>query len=82
MDKDEVKERILKILKEMHEDVDFESEQELVDGEILDSFDLVSLVSELWDEFEVEITAKDFVPENFNSLDTMADLIIRLAEAD
>ena len=80
MDKDEIRERILEILQEMHEDVDFEAEQELVDGKKLDSFDLVSLVSELWDEFEVDITAKDFIPENFNSLDAMADMVFRLAE--
>ena len=67
METEEVKESILDILQELHEDVDFENEEQLVDDKILDSFDLVTLVAELGEEFDVEITAKDF--ENFcNSL--------------
>jgi acyl carrier protein len=47
---------------------------------VLDSFDLVTLVTELSDEFDVEITAKDFVAENFNSLETLAQMIVRLLD--
>ena len=67
----ETREIILDILQEMHEDIDYEKEKALVTDKILDSFDLVSLVSELTDAFDIEITAKDFVEENFNSLDTL-----------
>lgn len=77
---EEIRKIILEILEDMHSDVDFEAEKKLVDDGILDSFDLVSLVSELTDEFDIQITAKDFVPENFNSLDTLVTMVQRLEE--
>ena len=80
MQKEEIKESILEILQELHEDIDFETEKQLVDDKILDSFDLVSLISELTDAFDIEITAKDFVEENFNSLDTLVTMVKRLQE--
>ena len=76
----ETREIILDILQEMHEDIDFQKEQALVTNKVLDSFDLVSLVSELTDAFDIEITAKDFVEENFNSLDALVSMVDRLQE--
>ncbi len=71
---------ILEILEELHSDVDFMKEDKLVDHKILDSFDLVTLVSELGEAFDVEIKAKDFVPENFNSVKSMHLMVERLLE--
>ncbi len=71
---------LLEILQELHSDVDFETEDKLVDDKILDSFDLVTLVTELGDQFDIEITAKDFVPENFNSAQAMWAMVQRLME--
>ncbi len=71
---------LLKILEELHSDIDFEVEDRLVDDKILDSFDLVTLVTELGDQFDIEITAKDFIPENFNSASAMWAMIQRLME--
>lgn len=73
-------ETILEILEELHSDIDFMSEDKLVDNKVLDSFDLVTLVSELSDAFDIEITAKDFVPENFNSVKSMYAMVERLME--
>ncbi|MDE5965683.1 MAG: acyl carrier protein [Lachnospiraceae bacterium] len=73
-------EELLEILQELHSDVDFETENKLVDDKILDSFDLVTLVTELGDAFDIEITAKDFVPENFNSAQAMWEMVQRLME--
>lgn len=78
----ETREIILEILTDMHPDVDFEKEKKLVTDKVLDSFDLVSLVTELSDEFDVKITAKDFVEANFNSLDTLTAMIDRLLEEE
>lgn len=72
------RETIKEILTDLHEDVDFEQEKKLVDKKILDSFDLVALVTELGEEFHVDIKAKDFVAENFNDLDSLTDMIIQL----
>lgn len=80
MDVEEIREIILGILQELHEDIDFEAEEKMVDDKVLDSFDLVTLVTELGEEFEVDITAKDFVAENFNSLDSLSAMIARLIE--
>ena len=74
------REEILEILQELHEDIDFEGEEKLVDDKILDSFDLVTLVSELGDAFDVNITAKDFIAENFNSVERLTKMIVRLQE--
>ncbi|MBR6223236.1 MAG: acyl carrier protein [Lachnospiraceae bacterium] len=71
---------LLEILEELHSDIDFEVEDRLVDDKILDSFDLVTLVTELGDQFDIEITAKDFIPENFNSAAAMWAMIQRLME--
>lgn len=73
-------EELLEILQELHSDVDFETENKLVDDKILDSFDLVTLVTELGDAFDIEITAKDFVPENFNSAQAMWKMVQRLMD--
>lgn len=80
MDVEEIREGVLAILKELHEDIDFEEEDKMVEDKILDSFDLVTLVTELGEEFDVDITAKDFIAENFNSVDSLADMIARLLE--
>ena len=70
------------MLQELHEDVDFDAEERLVDDKVLDSFDLVTLVAELSEEFDIEITAEDFVEKNFNSLDALTAMVSRLIDED
>lgn len=79
---EEIKEVIREMLQELHEDVDFDKEEKLVDGKILDSFDLITLVAELGEEFDIEITAEDFVEKNFNSLDALTRMVDRLIDED
>ncbi len=71
-------ETILQILTELRPDVDFALAQNLIDDGVLDSFDVVSLVSELCDAFEVDITVEDLTPENFNTPAAMLALVERL----
>ena len=80
MDIEDIREGVLNILQELHEDIDFEAVEKMVDDKILDSFDLVTLVTELGEEFDVDITAKDFIAENFNSVDALSEMIARLME--
>ena len=77
-----MKEELMEILNELRPDVDFEHENALIDDGILDSFDLVSLIGELTDAFDVDISFDDIEPENFNSADNMAALLTRLEEED
>ena len=74
------KEELLEILEELHPEIDFESEESLIDDKLLDSFDVVTLVTEIGSAFDIELTAADMVPENFNSLDAMVDMIERMLE--
>ena len=74
-----MKEQVLEILCEINSDVDYETETALVDDGLLDSFELVSLVSELNGAFDINITVVDFVPENFNSLAALTAMVERLA---
>ena len=67
-------ERLQEILSEIRPDINIES-QILIDDWILDSFDIVTLVSEIIDTFDVDISVEDIIPENFNSLETMMKLI-------
>ena len=71
-------ETILQILTELRPDVDFALAQNLIDDGVLDSFDVVSLVSELCDAFEVSISVDDLTPENFNTPEAMLALVERL----
>ena len=73
-------EELMKILDELRPDVDFETETGLIANGILDSFDIVSLVNELKDAFDIDIKPSDLVPENFNSASAMMAMIERLQE--
>lgn len=68
-------EKLKSILLELRPDVDFDNCTTLIDDGILDSFDIISLVGEVNEVFEVEITAADLVPENFNSMEAIYHLI-------
>lgn len=73
-------ESLLKILAEIRPDVDFEDNKELVDSGELDSFDIVTLVGELCDAYDIEIGADEIMPENFNSVEAIMALVTRLQE--
>lgn len=75
-----MKEKLLEILSGIRADVDFENSKALIDDGELESLDVVALVGELNDEFDVEITVEDLIPENFNTVDAMMELIKRLQD--
>lgn len=70
-------EKILEILEDARPDVDFEKEMALMDEGILDSFDIVSIISDLNDEYEINIRVHDLTSDNFNSLATIKALVQR-----
>ena len=73
-------EKLLEILKDIHPEVDFENNEELIDDGILDSLDIVTIVTEIDDKFGVTIPAEEIIPENFNSAQALMALITRLDE--
>lgn len=70
--------KLMGILSELSSDIDFETEDALIDGGMLDSFDIVTLVAEIDDAFGVEIPAEALIPENFNSAKAIFALIQQL----
>lgn len=71
-------EKLMQILHEIRPDVDFENETALIDDGILDSFDVVSIISELDDAFDVQIRITELDPENFNSAESIWNLVQEL----
>lgn len=71
-------EKLIEILEELKPGVDYETREDLIDGRVLDSLTILSLVSEIEDEFDVEIPAVEIIPSNFNSAKKIYELIIKL----
>ena len=72
--------KLIDILMELDDSIDWEKEDSLIDDRILDSFSMLTLISDLEDEFDIEIDASELIPENFNSTDAMWNMIKRLQE--
>ena len=73
-------ETVLEILTDVRPDVDFMNETKLIDDGIIDSFDIIAIVSELNEEFDVQIPIDDLEPKHFNTVEAIHDLIIKLQE--
>ena len=71
---------LIEILEELRPDIDFETETGLVDNHVLESLDIVVLVGEIRENFDVEISAADLTPENFNSAQSIWNLICSLQD--
>ena len=71
---------LLEILNEVKPCVDFENDTDLIGHGVLDSITMVTLVMELNDAFDIEITPVDIVPENFKTVQTIYDMIQRLSD--
>lgn len=72
--------KLLAILEDIRPDVDFEAREDLIDGHVLDSLSILSLVAQLEDEFDITIPAVEIVPKNFNSAKALWAMIQRLEE--
>lgn len=73
-------EKLIEILEGLHPDVDFSDNDSLIDDGILDSLDIVTLITEINAEFDVTIPAEEIIPENFNSAKALMALITKLDE--
>lgn len=68
------------ILEEIRPDIDFEKETSLIDDGVLDSFDIISIVGELNMTYDIDINVEDLLPENFNSMEAIYELVCKLQE--
>ena len=73
-------EKLINILNEIKAGVDWENEADLIDNHILDSLKIVQLVGTLNDEFDIEITPIDIVPENFKTVKAIYAMVKRLED--
>ncbi len=73
-------EKLMRILKDLHEDVDYETCEKLIDSKILDSFDIITIITEINSEYDVAIPAEEIIPKNFNSAKALFALIERLSD--
>ena len=71
-------EALKQILEEIRPDVDFDAEEKLIDDGILDSIDIISIVTEVNDAYDVDINIQYLLPENFNSINAIYELICKL----
>ena len=76
-----IKEEVLEALSELHPEVDdFESIEELVHGKTLDSLDIVTLISDLSDRFDIVISPQEITYENFDTVEGLVAMVTRLQD--
>ncbi len=73
---------ILEILSGLHPEVDFDTCDTLIDDKIIDSFDIVSIISDISDEFDITIPVDEIIPKNFNSAKALYAMVERLMEEE
>ena len=71
-------EQLLEILSEIRPDIDFETEEGRIDNGMLDSLNIMSIVSEITDAFDIVVSPADIIPSNFNSAKALWAMIERL----
>ena len=75
---EELQREILGVIKNFNDEIPADISINLLDGGFIDSFDVVNIVSELEESFNVEITPEEIIPENFDSIEHIAKLIAKL----
>lgn len=68
---------LIELLEEIRPDVDFTDTDSLVDGNVLDSFDIINIVGSINDKYGISLEVEDIIPQNFNSLESINNLILK-----
>ncbi len=68
-------EEFISMLKEIKPNVDFENEEALVDDGLIESLDIISIISEISDRYGVQIPSDEIIPDNFNSAEALYELV-------
>lgn len=77
----QIMEKLMNILMEIDSSIAWDKEEKLIDDRIMDSFMVISLISELEDQFQIEIDASEIIPKNLNSVNAMWRMITKLQES-
>lgn len=72
-------EKLMELLKNCCPEVEFEGEERLITDKVIDSVDLVAIISDIEEDFGITISMEEIVPENFESVKAMWKLIQRLS---
>ena len=75
-------EELKEILEGIRPDIDFDKEKKLIDDGILDSIDIIGMITEINDNFDVDINVQYLLPENFNSIEAIYALIHKLSDEE
>lgn len=70
--------KVIEILESVKPGVDYKNEKSLVDNGILESFDIITIISKLNDEFDIEFSVNEVIPENFNSAEALYKTVCKL----
>ena len=73
---------LLEILRDIDDDIDYENETNLIDGKVLDSLSILTLITEICDTFDIEIGPQWMKNENFNSVEAMWNIIQAIKEEE
>ena len=73
-------EKLIEILEEIQDGVDYKTCTTLIDEGYLDSLAIISLVAEIEEEFDVQIPTVEIIPDNFNSAQAIWNLIEKIQE--
>ena len=72
---EDTKQQVKEILERLVPGVDVEGTPDLVKAGVIDSMVSIMLVNELEDAFDIEVTPLDMIPENFSSVQAIADFV-------
>ena len=73
-------EKVIEILESVKPGIDYSKENKLIDDVILESFDIITIIAKLSDEFDIEFTVNEVIPENFNSAEALYNIVCKLGE--
>ena len=68
-------EEFISMLKGIKPNVDFENEEALIDDSLIESLDIISIISEISDKYGVQIPSDEIIPDNFNSAEALYELV-------
>lgn len=69
--------KIIEILEEIRPEHDFAESTNYVQDGLLDSFDIIEMIDIIESEYDIKIDGVELVPENFASIDSIKELILK-----